>query len=69
MQFTPNQSSYIYNQSNFDFNKNAYISSVNKSLPPNVHIPEARNIYASKITSKGEFGPVSRQHKCKYGLE
>ena len=69
MQFTPNQSSYLYNQSNFDFNKNAYISSANKSLPPNVQIQETRNIYESKITSKGEFGPVRRKNKCKYGLE
>ena len=69
MQFVPNQSSYLYNQSNFDFNKNAYISSANKSLPPNAQIQEARNIYASKNTSKGEFGPVRRRNKCKYDLE
>ena len=69
MQFAPNQSSYLYNQSNFDFDKNAYISSANKSLPSNIQIQEAMNIYASKITSKREFGAVSRKNKCKYGLQ
>ena len=69
MQYSPNQSSYLYNQSNFDIDENTYFSSANKSLPPKIQILGAKNNYTSKISPSREYGPVSMKSRCKYGIE
>ena len=66
MQLTSNPSSYLYNQVNFDFNENTYLSSANKSLPP--RILGAKSLYSIKDSSKRTVGHVSLKRKCKYEL-